>query len=120
MATVIGIFQEQYIKKEFLTVVKPGNQSRKFTHIYDTIETCIEAWQKNKNRHYIIAAKKSYTVLEVAKMFNKKIKFVPKRLGERYSSSIVDKNFKNKIYIRTGKRLLIDYIKDFKESVNKN
>ena len=117
MATVIGIFQEQYIKKEFLTVVKPGNQSRKFTHIYDTIEVCLEAWKKNKNRHYIIAAKKSYTILEVAKMFSDKIKFVPKRLGERYSSSIVDKNLNNKVYNRTGKRLLSDYIKNFKKSI---
>ena len=38
MATVIGIFEDQYIKKKNLTVVKPGTQSRKFTHIHDTME----------------------------------------------------------------------------------
>ena len=34
MATVIGIFEDQYIKNKNLTVVKPGTQSRKFTHIH--------------------------------------------------------------------------------------
>ena len=36
MATVIGIFENQYKKKKSLTVVKPGTQSRRFTHINDT------------------------------------------------------------------------------------
>ena len=38
MATVIGIFEDQYSKNKPLTVVKPGSQSRKFTHIDDTVE----------------------------------------------------------------------------------
>ena len=48
MATVVGIFEDQYKKKKPLTVVKPGTQTRRFTHIDDTINTCIEAWRKNK------------------------------------------------------------------------
>ena len=48
MATVIGIFENQYRKKVPLTVVKPGNQTRRFTHISDTINICFEAWKKNK------------------------------------------------------------------------
>ena len=40
MATVIGIFEDQYSKKKPLTVVKPGSQSRKFTHNDDTISVC--------------------------------------------------------------------------------
>ena len=47
MATVIGIFEEQYKKNKKLTVVKPGTQSRKFTHINDTVNVCYEAWKKN-------------------------------------------------------------------------
>ena len=31
MATVIGIFENQYKKNKFLTVVKPGTQTRRFT-----------------------------------------------------------------------------------------
>ena len=48
MATVVGIFEDQYKKNKPLTIVKPGTQTRRFTHIDDTINTCIEAWRKNK------------------------------------------------------------------------
>ena len=46
MATVIGIFEDAYRAKKSLPVVKPGKQSRKFTHIDDTIEVCFLAWKK--------------------------------------------------------------------------
>ena len=51
MATVIGIFEEQYKKKLPLTVVRPGSQTRRFTHIDDTIMVCYNAWKKNKMFH---------------------------------------------------------------------
>src|SRR6056300_1429830 len=65
MATVIGIFEDCYLKKKPLPEVKPGSQSRRFTHINDTIEVCYEAWKKNKNRYYSIANKKNFTIKEV-------------------------------------------------------
>ena len=103
MATVIGIFENQYKKKKSLTVVKPGTQSRRFTHINDTIETCYYAWKQNKSRHYSISNKKSYSILEVAKMFKSKIKFLPQRRGERYASALTNMNLLNKVYKKFGK-----------------
>ena len=47
MATVIGIFENHYINKKPLPIVKPGTQTRRFTHIQDTVEVCFEAWKKN-------------------------------------------------------------------------
>ena len=111
MATVIGIFQECVQKKRPLPVVRPGTQSRKFTHIDDTINVCIEAWKKNKCRHYSIYNKTSYTILEVAKMFKSKIIFLPKRKGERYSSALTNINLTNNIFKRFGKKNLKSYIK---------
>ena len=111
MATVIGIFQECVQKKRPLPVVRPGSQSRKFTHIDDTINVCIEAWKKNKCRHYSIYNKTSYTILEVAKMFKSKIIFLPKRKGERYSSALTNINLTNNIFKRFGKKNLKSYIK---------
>jgi len=93
MSTVIGIFENHYNLKKPLPVVKPGTQTRRFTHILDTVEICYLAWKKNLCRHYSIAAKKSYSILDVAKMFNTKIKFLPKRPGERYASAILDIKF---------------------------
>ena len=110
MSTVIGIFEEQYKKKKPLSVVMPGTQSRRFTHINDTIKICFLAWKKNLCRHYSITSKKSYSILEVAKMFNSKIKFLPKRPGERYASALTKMNLSNKIHKYYGKIKLKDYI----------
>ena len=113
MSTVIGIFENQYLKNKPLTVVKPGTQSRRFTHINDTVEVCYIAWKKNLCRHYSISNKYSYSILEVAKLFNSKIKFLKPRLGERYASALTDMNLSNKVYKYYGKIRLVDYIKDF-------
>jgi len=112
MATVIGIFENQYKKKLPLPVVKPGTQSRRFTHITDTIDICFYAWKKNKCRHYSISNKKSYNIIQVAKMFNTKIKLLPQRRGERYASALTSMNLSNKVYKKFGKINLKDYIKN--------
>ena len=117
MSTVIGIFENYYNLKKPLPVVKPGTQTRRFTHILDTVEVCYLAWKKNLCRHYSIAAKKPYSILDVAKMFNTRIKFLPKRAGERYISALLDKNLSNKIYKYYGKIELKRYIKDFINNV---
>ena len=111
MATVIGIFENQFKNSKPLTVVKPGNQSRRFTHIDDTVDACFYAWKKSKCRHYSVSNKKSYTILQVAKMFNTKIKFLPSRKGERYASALTNMHLSNKVYKIFGKRKLKDYIK---------
>ena len=110
MSTVIGIFEDHYKRKEPLPVVLPGTQTRRFTHISDTVEICYLAWKKNLCRHYSIASKKSYSVLEVAKIFKSKIKFLPRRQGERYASALTKINLSNKIYKHFGKIELKDYI----------
>ena len=117
MATVIGIFEDQYKKKKPLTVVRPGNQSRRFTHIDDTIQACFYAWKKNKCRHYSISNKKSYSILQVAQMFNTKIKFLPARRGERYASALTSMNLSNKVFKIFGKLNLKDYIKNINKSL---
>jgi len=113
MSTVIGIFEDHYKRGKPLPVVKPGTQSRRFTHINDTVDICYLAWKKNLCRHYSISNKKSYSIIEVAKMFYPKIKLLPKRLGERYASALINKNLSNKMYKYFGKINLRDYIKDF-------
>ena len=112
MATVIGIFENQFRKKIPLTVVRPGSQSRRFTHVFDTVEACFYAWKKNKCLHYSISHKESYTILEVAKMFGSKIVFLPSRKGERYASALTNINLSNKVHKIFGKIRIKDYIKN--------
>ena len=119
MATVIGIFEEAYKNKKPLTVVKPGTQSRRFTHIQDTVKVCFDAWKKNKCRHYSISSKKNYTILEVAKLFGSKIKILPARDGERYASALTNMNLSNKVYKIFGRIELKNYIQNFKKNLKK-
>ena len=113
MATVIGIFENQYKKKLPLPVVKPGSQSRRFTHIEDTVMACYVAWKKNKCRHYSITNEKSYKIIDVAKMFKHRIKFLPARKGERYASALTKMNLSKRVFKIYGKIMLKDYIKNF-------
>ena len=113
MATVIGIFEYQFLKKKALTVVKPGSQTRRFTHIYDTVEVCYEAFKADKCMYYSISNTKSYSILQVAKMFKTKIVLLKPRLGERYASALTKMTNNNKIIQKFGRLQLKDYISSF-------
>ena len=118
MSTVIGIFEEAYKNNKPLPVVKPGTQTRRFTHIDDTVKTCFLAWKKNLSRHYSISSKESLSIIEVANMFKSKIKFLNKRPGERYASALTKMNLSNKVYRHFGKIKLSKYINDFLKKNN--
>tara|TARA_B100000424_G_scaffold265440_1_gene255065 strand:- start:547 stop:1434 length:888 start_codon:yes stop_codon:yes gene_type:complete len=118
MATVIGIFENHYKKRKSLPVVKPGTQTRRFTHIFDTVDVCYMAWKRKLCRHYSIANKKEYSIKEVAKMFNTKIRYLPKRKGERYASALTNKSLSNKVYKYFGKIELKNYIQNFLLKLN--
>ena len=120
MATVIGIFEEHYAKKKPLPIVRPGSQSRRFTHIFDTVETCFQAWKSDKCRYYSISNKKSYTILEVAKLFQTKIRYLPHRKGERFASALTDMSLSNKVYKNFGKTSLKKYVDNFIRKNNGN
>ena len=106
MSAVIGIFANQFKKKIPLTIVKPGSQKRDFTHIDDIINGCYLAFKKGKQKEYMLGTQKQYTILQIAKMFKTKIRFLPPREGERFGSSIPNNNafeylgYKSKIDIK--------------------
>ena len=116
MSTVIGIFEDHYKSGKPLPIVKPGSQTRRFTHIDDTINICFMAWKKNLCRHYSISNKKSFSIIQVARMFGGKIKYLPKRPGERYTSALTKKSLSNNIYKYFGKVSLKKYIEKFKNN----
>jgi UDP-glucose 4-epimerase len=113
MATVVGIFEDHFKKGKKLPVVKPGTQARRFTHIFDTVKACIFAWSKNKCKHYSIASKQSYSIVELARMFKSKIRYLPVRQGERFASALTKMNLNNKIIRLTATIKLSDYVKNF-------
>jgi len=113
MATVVGIFEECFKKKKPLPVVKPGSQTRMFTHVKDTVNACLTAWKKNQNKHYSVAGNKSYSIIKLAKLFRSKIKYLPPRKGERFSSALTKMNLNNKIIRLKAKIRLKDYVGGF-------
>jgi UDP-glucose 4-epimerase len=115
MAAVIGIFTNQYFNKKPLTVVLPGTQSRRFTHVQDTVEGCYTAWKINKNQHYMVSHTNSYTIEEVAKLFSKDIKYIPMRKGERFQSATIKSIREKKIIKLSCKINLEDYINNLKK-----
>jgi UDP-glucose 4-epimerase len=113
MATVVGIFEDHFKRGKKLPVVMPGTQIRRFTHVYDTIKACVFAWKKNKCKHYSIASRQSFSIIELAKLFKSRIKFLPIRKGERFASALTKMNLNNKIVRLSAKIRLKDYINNF-------
>ena len=115
MSAVIAIFCKQYLNKKPLTVVLPGTQSRRFTHVKDTVDGCYLAWKKNKNQHYSIYNTKSYLIKDVAKLFSKNLKYIKRRKGERFESVIIKSIRGKKIINLPCKIALEKYVSDFKK-----
>ncbi len=113
MATVVGIFEDHFKRGKKLPVVRPGTQARRFTHVYDTIKACVFAWKKNKCKHYSIASSKSFSIIQLAKLFKSKIRYLPMRKGERFASALTKMNLNNKITRLSAKIRLKDYVNNF-------
>ena len=113
MATVVGIFEDHFKRGKKLPVVMPGTQIRRFTHVYDTIKACVFAWKKNKCKHYSIASRQSFSIIELSKLFKSKIRYLPVRKGERFTSALTKMNLNNKIIKLSAKIRLKDYVNNF-------
>ena len=112
MAAIIGIFETQYLSNKPLTIVKPGTQTRDFTHIEDIVKGCYLAWKKGRNSEYMLCTNRSFSLINIAKMFKTKYKFLPARAGERFKSLKLNNNAK-KILGFKAKIKIEDYIKKF-------
>ena len=88
-ATLIALFKDKIEKGEKLTVVSPGTQKRNFTHIDDIINALVLIGEYGEGDGYGIGSDESYSVLEVAKMFNSEIELLPERKGNRMSGDVI-------------------------------
>jgi UDP-glucose 4-epimerase len=86
--TVIEIFRQKMQNGEPLPVRAPGTQERMYTHVDDTVNGLVLVGEKGERDEYSIAAKESYPLLTVAKLFDTEIEMLPARLTSRPSASI--------------------------------
>ncbi|WP_416695871.1 NAD-dependent epimerase/dehydratase family protein [Candidatus Pseudothioglobus sp. Uisw_050_01] len=88
-ATIIASFIDKMRKGEDLTVVNPGLQRRNFTHVDDIIEGLILVAEKGHGDEFGIGNPKSYSILEIAKMFGGNVQMLPERQGNRMSGDVI-------------------------------
>lgn len=82
-ATVIGIFEDHYLRGEPLPVVSPGSQTRDFTHIDDIVRGIVLVAQKGSGDGYLLGTGREWPIIEVAKLFHAPYEIIPALRGER-------------------------------------
>jgi len=112
-ATLIALFVEKYKNKKPLTVVSPGTQLRNFTHIDDIINGLILVGKNGSGDNFGIGCSKSYSILEIAKMFGLEIEMLPERKGNRMSASVVCE--KTRALGWNDTKTIFDYIENIKK-----
>ena len=110
-ATLIALFMEKHRNNEKLTVVAPGTQQRNFTHVDDIIDGLILVGENGYGDEFGIGSAKSYTVIEIAKMFGGEIEMLPERKGNRMTAEVMTS--KTEALGWSAKRKINDYIKEY-------
>lgn len=79
MAAVIGIFRNQVLNNQPLTIHGDGEQRRDFTHVDDIVDGLIKIAESDKkhNDAWELGTGSNYSVNEIARMFNKEVVHLP-------------------------------------------
>lgn len=108
-ATLIAKFTKLKKEGKSIYVTSPGTQLRNFTHIDDIVDGLILVGESGKGDGYSIGASESYSILEIAKMFNfstDQITMIPTARGNRMcavcdTSKIIELGWSQKHKITT-------------------
>ena len=108
--TVVEIFRQKHLKGESLSVVAPGTQKRNFTHVDDIVDGLMLIGEKGEGDEFGLGNKRTYTILELAKLFGGPIEMLPERPGNRMDASI--ETSKSEALGWSAKRELAEYIRE--------
>jgi UDP-glucose 4-epimerase len=86
--TVIEIFKQLYLAGQPLTINAPGTQQRIFTHVDDIVDGLIAVGERGEGDEFGLGADESYSILEIAKMFNAPVSMRPEVGGNRMSAKL--------------------------------
>jgi UDP-glucose 4-epimerase len=75
--TLIGTLRQSFIDNKPLHITSPGSQRRCFTHVDDTVRGIVLASQQPDSEEYEIGIRRSYSLLEVAELFEHPIVLTP-------------------------------------------
>ena len=117
-ATVVGIFENQYVENEPITITSDGTQRRDFTHVDDIVDALVRCVGKDfRAEEFELGRGKNYSINEIAMMFGKDYpkEYIPERPGE-YPETLAD--FSNAL-IKLGWKAykdIEDYINSWKDA----
>jgi UDP-glucose 4-epimerase len=109
--TVVEAFKQMYLHGEPLAVTSPGTQKRNFTHVEDIVDALMLVAEKGQGDEYGLGNERSYSILELARLFGTEIVMLPPRAGSRTQSSL-DTRKVNGLGWR-AKRDLSGYVSNF-------
>jgi UDP-glucose 4-epimerase len=113
-ATLIGIFKRKMRNREKLSIVLPGTQKRNFTHVNDIVDGLFLVGERGEGGDYGIGAEDAFSVLDIAKMFEGEIEYLPERQGNRLSAEL--KSHNTKMLGWSPKYNIKDYIENLKNN----
>ncbi len=114
-ATVLGIFEQQYLDGKPLTITDSGEQRRDFTHVDDIVDGLVRCVGKDfRAEQFELGSGVNYSINEIASMFGEDYpkEYIPKRPGEYDMTLCTDKNAENKLKWKP-KNNLKDYVKNW-------
>jgi len=85
--SVISVFEKLHKAGLPITVSGDGQQKRMFTYVDDIVDGLVKSWKYKLNDEFELGNPiKSYTILEIAKLFSDNIQFTEARKGDRTDS----------------------------------
>ncbi len=113
-ATILGIFENQKLIDQPLTITGDGEQRRDFIHVYDVIKGLIKLSSFDfKADIFNFGSGVNYSINEIAHMFNcSDIKYIPTRSGED-RNTLADISKTCKLLDWIPKYSVENYIKNF-------
>ena len=93
-ATVVGIFEEQFMNDKPLTITSDGEQRRDFTHVKDIVDGLVKCVGKDfKAEEFELGRGINYSINEIADMFGEEYpkKYISARAGEYDKTLCTDK-----------------------------
>ena len=118
-ATVVGVFENQFLNGEPITVTGDGEQRRDFTHVSDIVLGLISLAQKEWNADmFQLGTGVNYSINQLANFFSDNIVYIPPRPGEA-EITLADVGPVNKATNWSAEVTLQNYVSKWKKSINK-
>ncbi len=85
--TVVETFKQCALSGEPCTINGTGEQTRAFTHVFDTVDALMKIAEKGGREEYAISAKEVYSLNDLANLYNLEIEYAPATVSTRSSGT---------------------------------